>query len=129
MPDPTLGMGNAVTDRTDIDLGDLRARLIAERDDLMQLTAAGHEARLPVELDQTTVGRLSRMDAMQNQAMSIETERRRQVELRRIEAALERMEHGEFGYGVNCGEAIAAKRLELDPTTPVCIDCARSGAT
>ena len=57
--------------------------------------------------------------------MAVETERRRDVELRRIDAALARVESGEYGYCLTCGEAIGAKRLELDPATPVCIDCAR----
>ena len=110
---------------TDFDLAAMKASLLDRRDELERLTSAGAGARKPVELDQTRVGRLSRMDALQTQAMSIETERRRQVELRRIEAALARIEEGSFGDCVNCGEAVGARRLELDPTTPNCIDCAR----
>ena len=105
----------------------MKARLEERRAELERLTETGAGARRPVELDQTRVGRLSRIDALQSQAMSIETERRRQIELRRIGAALERIEEGEFGYCVNCGEPIAAKRLELDPTTPNCIGCANAG--
>ena len=116
-----------MSDRDDIDVPAMQARLEERRAELARLTEAASGARRPVELDQTRVGRLSRMDALQNQAMSIETERRRQVELRRIEAALDRITDGEFGYCVNCGEPIAAKRLELDPTTPNCIACARAG--
>ena len=113
-----------MSDRDDIDVPAMKARLEQRREELAHLTEAASGARRPVELDQTRVGRLSRMDALQNQAMSIETERRRQVELKRIEAALERIAEGEFGYCLSCGEEIGAKRLELDPTTPVCIDCA-----
>lgn len=79
-----------------------------------------------MELDQTRVGRLSRMDALQGQAMAQETERRRKNELQRIEAALLRVESGDYGYCVTCGEEISAKRLALDPSTPLCIDCASS---
>ncbi len=113
--------------REDIDIATMKARLEDRRAELAHLTESGAGARRPVELDQTRVGRLSRMDALQNQAMSIETERRRQVELKRIEAALERIADGEYGYCVNCGEPIAEKRLELDPTTPNCIACAKAG--
>ena len=80
--------------------------------------------RAPVELDQQAVGRLSRMDALQVQAMALETSRRRRVELRRITSALARIDEGEYGYCLECGEEIAARRLELDPTVPLCIDCA-----
>jgi DnaK suppressor protein len=68
------------------------------------------------------------MDALQSQAMAMEVERRRIAELARIASALERLEQGEYGYCVTCGEPIAAKRLELDPATPLCVNCAgRSG--
>ncbi|MDP6706345.1 MAG: TraR/DksA family transcriptional regulator [Alphaproteobacteria bacterium] len=99
-------------------------RLLARRDELEALAATAEESRQPVELDQTRVGRLSRMDALQDQAMALETERRRNIELRRIEAALGRVADGEYGYCLTCGEEIGAKRLELDPTAPQCVDCA-----
>ena len=117
-----------MSDRSDLDVPSMKARLEDRRDELLHLTEAGAGARKPVELDQTRVGRLSRMDALQSQAMSIETDRRRQVELRRIDVTLARMEGGEFGYCVQCGEPVALKRLEFDPTTPNCIACARAGA-
>ena len=109
------------------DLSAFKARLTREREELQQLMETSGEARRPVDLDQSRIGRLSRMDALQGQAMAIETERRRKLELRRIEAALERIEKGEFGYCVRCGEEIAAKRLEFEPTAPVCISCAGGG--
>ncbi len=119
--------GTTVSAQDAIDVAAMKGRLEDRRRELEHLTESGAGARRPVELDQTRVGRLSRMDALQNQAMSIETERRRQVELKRIEAALERIAEGEFGFCVNCGEPIAVRRLELDPTTPNCIACAKAG--
>ena len=124
----------AVTDRNRIvmagkgksNLKATRARLIAERDELRRLIDAHEEARRPVELDQARVGRLSRMDALQGQAMAIETERRRKLELRRIDAALARLDEGEYGACVECGEDIEKRRLDLDPTAALCIDCANS---
>ncbi len=101
-----------------------RARLIGARDELRRLIDAGEESRRPVELDQARVGRLSRMDALQEQAMAIETERRRKLELRRIDAALVRLDDGEYGACVECGEDIEPKRLDLDPTAPLCMGCA-----
>ncbi|MDP2331031.1 MAG: TraR/DksA family transcriptional regulator [Reyranella sp.] len=98
----------------------LMERLAALRD-LQDSTA---ESRKPVELDQTSVGRLSRVDAMQRQAMALEVERRRGQEKLRIEAALQRMDAGDFGYCVVCGEEIARGRLDVDPTAPTCIRCA-----
>lgn len=77
-----------------------------------------------VVLDQTSVGRLSRMDAMQGQAMAEEVKRRRDLELARIEAALGRIVDDEFGYCLNCGEDIAKKRIDLDPSISLCSKCA-----
>jgi DnaK suppressor protein len=117
-----------MSEQPEIDLGATEGRLRARREELLRLTAAHEDESDPVEVDQARVGRLSRMDALQSQAMAAEVERRRELELARIESALERIEHGEYGYCVGCGEAIAPKRLELDPATPLCLSCAqRSG--
>lgn len=113
-------MGEAVQ----FDVSEFRNRLIARRRELLDLVESSAESRKPVELDQTRVGRLSRMDALQNQAMSIAAERRRRLELQRIEASLKRIEQGEYGYCVTCGEQIPLRRLELDPTLPTCVHCA-----
>ncbi len=103
---------------------DYRAALLARRDELERLSRISADQRGPVELDQSRVGRLSRMDALQAQAMSKATETRRAQELKRIEAALSRLDEGEFGYCLTCGGDISPARLANDPTTPVCIDCA-----
>jgi len=102
-----------------------KQRLLRRREDILDIRSVSDASRRPVELDQTRVGRLSRMDALQEQAMSLETERRRKLELQRIEAALQRIEEGDFGYCLVCGEEIEVKRLDLDPTLPTCVACAR----
>lgn len=112
------------SDRPDLDLPAIRQRLVDRKAELEALGRAGADVRGPVELDPQVQGRLSRMDALQVQAMSQEQERRRQVELTRIAAALERLAAGDYGWCVSCGEEIARKRLENDPSVPTCIDCA-----
>ena len=109
------------------DLPAIRNRLLARRRELLDLVDSSADSRRPVELDQTRVGRLSRMDALQNQAMSMEAARRRRLELQRIEASLKRLEDGDYGYCVSCGKQIPLRRLELDPTLPTCVDCAGGG--
>ncbi|MDH3912864.1 MAG: TraR/DksA family transcriptional regulator, partial [Rhodospirillales bacterium] len=86
--------------RSDIDLEALEARLKARRQELRRLEEVTEESRRPVELDQSRVGRLTRMEALQDQAMSLETERRRQVELQRIDGALDRIAEGDYGHCV-----------------------------
>jgi DnaK suppressor protein len=103
---------------------DYRKRLLALKHTLLKAQETGDQAEQTVKLDQTRVGRLSRMDAMQAQAMSIETGRRRRQKLLQIEAALKRIEEDDYGYCRECGDAIAPARLEADPTVLLCIDCA-----
>ena len=107
------------------DLKKAKKALEALRTDLTEVAEAARDGRRPVELDQTKVGRLSRMDALQDQAMQVEVENRRKMELQRIEAALSRIADGEYGYCVTCGEDIEEKRLALDPAAPFCQDCAQ----
>lgn len=101
-----------------------RNELLSLRQNLREAQETGNQAEATVELDQTRVGRLSRMDAMQAQAMSIETGRRRRQKLLQIDAALRRIDEGEYGYCQECGEDIAAARLKVDPAALLCIGCA-----
>lgn len=78
-----------------------------------------------VTLDQTCVGRLSRMDAMQSQAMNQAAQRRRTLEISRLEAALISIDEGDYGYCEECGEDIAEGRLMLDLAAQYCIHCAK----
>jgi DnaK suppressor protein len=103
---------------------DWRARLRALRAELEEVEEAATDASAVVELDQTRVGRLSRMDAMQAQAMAKASAGRREQMLRQIDLALKRIDDDEFGACQVCGEPINPKRLEFDPTVRLCIDCA-----
>ncbi|MEX0923803.1 MAG: TraR/DksA C4-type zinc finger protein [Rhodovibrionaceae bacterium] len=117
-----------MSERRDIDLPKLKARLEERHTELRKLIEGSKESRGVVELDQTRQGRLSRIDALQGQAMAQEAERRRQGELKRIDAALGRIASGDYGYCLSCDEEIAAKRLEFDPSVSLCVDCtAESG--
>ena len=64
------------------------------------------------------------MDALQGQAMSIAAKNRRELELKKLEVALARLEHGEYGDCQMCGKPILVKRLEFDLTVDHCISCA-----
>ena len=101
-----------------------KEKLVAMRDELLASRARTGDDRKPVELDQQAVGRLSRMDALQQQAMALAFERRRGVQLGRVETALKRLGDGSFGYCALCDEEIGDKRLALDLTTPMCVKCA-----
>jgi DnaK suppressor protein len=111
-------------DRRDLDPEAIRQTLERERDELLEMSTAAADERRPVELDQQSVGRLSRMDALQVQAMAKALEVRRQGRLQRIEAALRCLEGGDYGYCAECGKEIPDKRLAIDPTIARCVDCA-----
>jgi DnaK suppressor protein len=98
----------------------IRQRLV----ELEDLADSSREATATVELDQTRQGRLSRMDALQGQAMAQDAERRRGAQVRRLRAALLRLENGEFGDCMECGEAISMARLRADPGATLCLECA-----
>lgn len=100
-----------------------RLKLIVLRTTLHQLEEELKEAGETVVLDQTRVGRLSRMDAMQAQEMALEAARRRQQQLVKIEGALHRIDSGEFGCCFVCGEEIIVSRLSVDPTSTRCMEC------
>ena len=108
-----------------VEIEEFRLRLVQEQEDVRQDDTAQAKDRSPVKLDQQAVGRLSRMDAMQQQAMAQAASRRRAGRQSRIIAALKRIEDGEFGYCQDCGEHIGKARLQLDPTIPNCMPCAK----
>lgn len=112
-----------MSDDRQLDIDSFRSRLEQRLAELEQLDHVTRESRAPVTLDQQSVGRLSRMDAMQGQAMALATEQRRKAEATRIQAALARIDDGDYGYCALCDEEIPIRRLELDPATPTCVDC------
>ena len=101
-----------------------RDRLLALRAELESIAETGDESAAVVELDQSKVGRLSRMDAMQAQAMAKASSNRRQMMLTKITAALKRLDEDDYGFCRECEQPINPKRLEFDPTVIHCIDCA-----
>jgi len=120
-----LVMG-AISNMNEQDLEKFRKIILLRLTELKEEDAKGTAGQAIVELDQQSVGRLSRMDALQNQAMANANHARRQAQKTRLKAALKRMEEGEYGYCQDCGEDIAPKRLQLDPAASKCISCARA---
>jgi DnaK suppressor protein len=105
------------------ELEQFRERLTAMQSEIRAISeSAAHDLK-PVMLDQTSVGRVSRVDAMQLQQMSQEAARRRQQLLVKIEGALRRIESGRFGLCFLCGIEIGLRRLSADPTITRCRDC------
>ncbi len=91
---------------------------------LYAVSETSQAATQTVELDQSKVGRVSRVDALQAQEMSKATEARRIAELNQIKAAQQRIKNGEYGFCLECDELITNKRLAIDPAATLCIQCA-----
>lgn len=110
---------------TDKEIDDFRQVLGRRLDELDRLDAASADSRKPVELDQQSVGRVSRIDALQQQQMALAAERRRQTERVKLNTALARIASGDYGFCVRCGEDIDPARLRVDPAAPLCATCAQ----
>lgn len=108
----------------DAGLAAFRHRIETLLAELQGEDARGQSGQATVELDQQAIGRLSRMDALQNQAMAKAGHARRQAQRTRLTAALARIDAGEFGYCEDCGDEIAEGWLKLDPAATRCISCA-----
>ena len=108
-----------------IDLVAMRAKLTERKRELLSVDQISENSRQAPELDQTSVGRVSRIDAIQAQQMALANKRNRQRELAQIEAALTRLDDGDFGHCVTCDEPINPKRLGLNPAVPTCMSCAK----
>jgi DnaK suppressor protein len=80
----------------------------------------------PVKLDQTAVGRLSRIDSLQNQGMARNLQERERIKLAHIEGALRRIEEGTYGLCVTCGGELPFGRLYVVPEAPTCAACGRA---
>ena len=114
-----------ISTMTNSDIEKFRQQLLKLRTDTQALEIEFKASSEPVELDQTRVGRLSRMDAIQGQQMALDASRRRQKLLLMIDRALQNIESGDYGYCVDCGEDIDIRRLAIDPTNLRCIQCAQ----
>ncbi|HEX7005849.1 MAG TPA: TraR/DksA C4-type zinc finger protein [Alphaproteobacteria bacterium] len=118
----------AARSRLGIELRDYRRRLVAFRDEVERLWSTPVAADDPAPDRAAVEDAGATMETLQLEALAIEADRR-SVELRQIEAALQRMADGRYGYCLTCGETIAPDRLEGDPTAVLCNDCARLAGT
>lgn len=110
--------------RHDIDLKYFKTRLDQRFKEITAEQQRQKGGTAPVELDQARIGRLSRMDAMQQQAIIKAAARLTELERQRIQSALLRVRTDEYGYCVICEEEIAEGRLRFDPSVLLCISCA-----
>lgn len=102
------------------DYDHFRTTLLTLQRELLAVSSTGQEAAQPVELDQTAVGRVSRMDALQQQAMAQAAQQRRHIQLQGIESALQRLENGKFGWCVRCVQKTIRRGSHRPPLYRLC---------
>lgn len=108
---------------TDEQLEELRGELLRELEKLERSMEVTEEGLRPVELDPGAVGRLSRIDELQNQALTKNLREREQLKLGALLQALRRLEEGDYGLCTECGGEIPFDRLLVFPETPTCVGC------
>lgn len=109
---------------TDQQRAELRDKLLMLRQVLVQRSGSASEDKQPVSLDQP-IGRLTRMDAIQQQQMALGQQRRLEQELERVNAALQQLERQQYGFCLRCQEAIPYERLQIRPIATLCYECQR----
>ena len=92
---------------------------LVEIEQYLQKTEESAEAVSPDK----GLGRLSRMEAMQDQQLILEARRRKKMQKIAVQAALQRIENGQFGTCIFCGNAIALDQLEVAPESSTCVNC------
>ncbi|MBW2528022.1 MAG: TraR/DksA C4-type zinc finger protein [Deltaproteobacteria bacterium] len=108
---------------TDEQVAELRLDLLALRDVLQEQQARAVGSTSAVAPDDA-IGRLTRLDAMQQQRMAIEERRRREVRSQQVAAALAAIDSGDYGCCRRCQEPIGYRRLKAKPESPFCLPCA-----
>lgn len=104
-------------------IAELRSALESASQQLNEQLASNKGASDAVALDQTLVGRVSRIDAMQQQQMAVSTRKQAELQLQRVRLALAACDSGDYGFCKRCDEAIGYPRLRARPETPLCISC------
>jgi DnaK suppressor protein len=102
----------------------IREELLRTLTRLERSLKASDGAARPRDLEQDTVGRLSRIEALQSQGLTQTLAERDRAQLAQVIAALRRLEEGTYGACNACGGPIPLPRLMVFPETLACQACA-----
>lgn len=103
-------------------LNELKQKLQSLREELTGMLSDSLESSRPVGLDQP-IGRLSRMDALQQQSMTQASRRAAEVRINKIDSAMNRLNRNDYGFCLECEEEIGLARLRAQPEAPFCLEC------
>ena len=106
-----------------LQLNDIRAQLVEKLSELDRALELTNDHAQTVVLDQTAVGRVSRVEALQDQQLGLAHQRQIAVEILLVKKALRKLDTGEYGLCERCDEDIPAARLQLIPECECCVVC------
>ena len=105
------------------ELIDLEELIVGELARIREESESSEKEREAIAPD-VSIGRLSRLDAMQMQEVAKEADRRREERIARLEVALDQLDEGTYGRCETCGEDIVFERLKIAPEANRCSRCA-----
>jgi DnaK suppressor protein len=72
-----------------------------------------------------SIGRISRMDAINNKSVTEAVLKQAEEKLQKLQYALSRVDHPEFGICVRCNNPIPIGRILIRPESTRCVNCAQ----
>ena len=108
---------------TELDRLKLKEIIVSRLEEMQALDAGAIENRAIVQLDQQSVGRVSRIDAIQQQQMATALKQQQRLHLQQVNRAINELDNGDYGYCQQCGDVIAFARLKARPESVMCVKC------
>ena len=112
-----------MSDLTEAQLAEFVTSLETLQENLQQQLLSSAAQAQPVTLDQQAVGRVSRIDAIQQQHIAIASRQQTKILMIQVQAALARIDAGDYGYCQECGELVGLLRLKAQPYARWCLQC------
>ena len=103
-------------------INEMQQKMVSLREELVGMLSDSLESSRPVGLDQP-IGRLSRMDALQQQSMTQASRRAAETRIIKIDNAINRINRDDYGHCLECEEEIGYARLNAQPEAPLCLEC------
>ena len=102
----------------------LKKRIIEKITETKRKIVLLEEASKPIS-PENSIGRVSRMDAINNKGVSDAALRNAKRQLNSLELAATKVDSPNFGNCANCKRTIQAARLMFMPQSALCVRCAR----
>ena len=101
---------------------ELKQDIVANIEKTKKNIQALEDSTKPISPDRA-IGRLSRMEAINEKSVNEAALRKAKVHLEGLKRALNQLDHEEFGECQECGGEISFKRLKAVPYSAVCLEC------